>query len=116
MDLKLFKQLRENYEKFIAGAEKAINGDNAKDQTRSIFFDRKTLEELLAKTDKKEGGIKIYLGMYDKETVKVRGEKENSDDYIGKLTLILEASNDNSSTTDESWIMNGGKICPPNCN
>jgi hypothetical protein len=53
--------------------------------------------------------------MYDKETVEVRGEKENSDDYIGKLTLILEASNDNSSTTDESWIMNGGKICPPNC-
>mgnify|MGYP003137626733 CR=1 FL=1 len=116
MDLKLFKQLRENYEKFIAKAEKAINGEKAKDQTRSIFFDRKTIEELLAKTDKKEGGLKIYLGMYDEETVKVRGEKESSDDYIGRLTLILEASNDNSSTTDGSWIINGGKICPPNCN
>ncbi|AKP50772.1 hypothetical protein [Cyclobacterium amurskyense] len=115
MDLNLFRQLRENYEKFIFNAEKGINGDKAKEQTRSIFFDRKTIEELLAKTDDKEGGLKIYLGMYDKETVKVRGEKEDTEDYIGKLTLILAASNDNSSTTDDSWIRNGGKICPPDC-
>lgn len=115
MDLKIFRQLRENYEKFIANAEKAVNEDTAKDQTRSIFFDRKTIEELLAKTDEKEGGLKIYLGMYDKETVNVRGEKADSEEYIGKLTLILAASNDNSSTTEDSWIMNGGKICPPNC-
>lgn len=115
MDLKIFKQLRENYEKFIVNAEKAVNEDKAKDQTRSIFFDRKTIEELLAKTDEKEGGLKIYLGMYDKETVNVRGEKAESENYIGKLTLILAASNNNSSTTDDSWIRNGGKICPPDC-
>ena len=115
MDLKVFRQLRENYEKFIVKAEKAINEDKAKDQTRSVFFDRKTIEELLAKTDEKEGGLKIYLGMYDDDTVKERGGKEDSEDYIGKLTLILAASNDNSSTTDDSWIRNGGKICPPVC-
>jgi len=115
MDLRVFKQLRENYERFIANAEKAVNEDKAIDQTRSIFFDRKTIEELLSKTDEKEGGLKIYLGMYDKETANVRGEKEESEDYIGKLTLILAASNSNSSTTDDSWIRNGGKICPPDC-
>jgi len=115
MDLKEFQQLRENYEKFIEMAEKAINENKAKEQTRSVFFDRKTIEELLAKTDEKEGGLRIYLGMYDKGTVDVRGKEENSEDYVGKLTLILTASNNNSSARESSWIMNGGKICPPNC-
>ena len=115
MDLKEFQQLRENYEKFIAKAERAINEDNAMEQTRSVFFDRKVIEELLAKTDEKEGGLRIYLGMYDEDTIAVRGKEENSKDYIGKLTLILTASDNNSGARESSLIVNGGKICPPNC-
>lgn len=116
MDFKKFKLLKENYENFIGAAEKALNKEEAKTQTKSVFFDRKTIEKLLAQTDPDKGGIKIYLGMYDQETLSERDESSDmAKDYIGKLTLILTASNDNEDPDQESKMINGGRVCPPDC-
>ncbi|MEX2512523.1 MAG: hypothetical protein WD398_06430 [Cyclobacteriaceae bacterium] len=115
MDLKKFEKLKENYKKFSQKAEEAINGIDAVDQTQSVWFDRHSIEKLLAQTDKKSGGIRIFLGMYNEDTLSERDERDRSADYIGKLTLILTASNDNEKPEQESAIMNGGKVCPPDC-
>ncbi len=116
MDFKIFKLLRENYENFISAAEQALNKEKAKTQTKSVWFDRKTIEKLLAQTDPNKGGLKIYLGMYDQETLSEREESPDmAKEYIGKLTLILTASNDNEDPDEESKMINGGKVCPPDC-
>ncbi|SEJ10051.1 hypothetical protein SAMN05192553_102382 [Cyclobacterium xiamenense] len=115
MDLEKFDILKRNYEKFIQEAEKAINQESAKQQTRSVWFDRQTIEKLLAQTDPKQGGIKIYLGMYDERTVSERDDAERASDYIGKLTVVLTASNVNQDPGQETMIVNGGKVCPPDC-
>ncbi|MEX0883203.1 MAG: hypothetical protein WDZ72_06995 [Cyclobacteriaceae bacterium] len=115
MDLKKFEMLKENYKKFIQQAEEAINRENSIDQTQSVWFNRHSIEKLLAQTDEKSGGIRIFLGRYDKDTLSEREESDRSEDYIGKLTLILTASNDNEKAHQESAIMNGGKVCPPDC-
>lgn len=115
MDLRKFNTLKRNYDKFIQEAEEAINQKSAKEQTRSVWFDRETIEKLLAQTDAKTGGLKIYLGMYDEDTLSERDDLENATEYIGKLTVILTASDDNQDPEDEKMIVNGGKVCPPNC-
>jgi hypothetical protein len=115
MDIEKFEILKRNYEKFIQEAERAIHQESAKQQTRSVWFDRQTIEKLLDQTDPKQGGIKIYLGMYDKDTVSEQGERANRSDYIGKLTVILTASNDNDDPGQQTMIVNGGKVCPPDC-
>ncbi len=115
MDLKKFNTLKRNYDTFIQEAEQAINQKSAKEQTRSVWFDRQTIEALLAQTDAKTGGIKIYLGMYDEDTLSEREDPERAKEYIGKLTVILTASNDNQDPDQEKMIINGGKVCPPDC-
>jgi len=117
MDLKKFKQLRESYEKQIGQGKSGIdkNGEKITRQTQSVWFDRKTVQELLDKTDEKKGGIKIFFGEYDKETSEdVLGVKDPSD-LIGKLTVILGASNSNEDPEDGALLRNGGRICPPDC-
>ncbi|WP_439483176.1 hypothetical protein [Cyclobacterium plantarum] len=115
MDFKKFESLKLNYKKFITEAEEAINKETAKDQTRSVWFDRETIEKLLAQTDPKSGGIKIFLGMYDKDTLSEREDQDRAQAYIGKLTLVLTASDDNQDPGQETLIINGGKVCPPDC-
>ncbi|MFO7826642.1 MAG: hypothetical protein R6V72_22100 [Cyclobacterium sp.] len=115
MDFKIFERLKQNYNRFIREAEEAINKETARDQTRSVWFDRHTIEKLLAQTDPKTGGVKIYLGMYDKETLSEREDQERGEAYIGKLTLVLTASNENEDPNQETMIVNGGKVCPPDC-
>ncbi|MDN3689566.1 hypothetical protein [Cyclobacterium jeungdonense] len=115
MDLKKFNTLKRNYDKFIQEAEEALNQESAKDQTRSVWFDRQTIEKLLAQTDPKMGGLKIYLGMYDEDTLSERDDPERATEYIGKLTVILAASDENQDPDQEKLIVNGGKVCPPDC-
>src|SRR5690554_6887174 len=117
MDLKKFKQLRESYDRQIGKGEsgKDKNGEKITSQTQSVWFDRKAIQELLDKTDEKSGGIKIFFGEYDKETAdEVPGVKDPSD-LVGKLTVILGASNNNEDPDDGALLRNGGKICPPDC-
>jgi hypothetical protein len=117
MDVEKFKKLRKNYEKQIGCGNSGKNrkGKKITSQTQSVWFDRKSIEELLAKTDKDKGGIKIYFGEYDEETIAEVSEGNDPEDYVGKLMVILGASNDNEETVESSRLINGGSICPPNC-
>src|SRR5690606_22761895 len=112
MDIKKFKQLRESYNHHIgrgkSGRDK--NGEKVTHQTQSVWFDRKTIQELLDQTDENSGGIKMFFGEYDSETA---GEVQDIDDpreLVGRLTVILSASNDNEDPSEKTMIRNGGKI------
>lgn len=115
MDFRKFDRLRKQYEEFIAKAEKDLDGEKAIQQTRSVWFDRHTIEELLKQTDPERGGIKIFFGKYDEETLSESNTSASKQDLDGKLTVILAASNDNEDPQAESMVVNGGKICPPDC-
>lgn len=115
MDLKKFEQLKKQYEEFIAKAEKDIEGEKAIQQTRSVWFDRHTIEKLLAQTDPETGGLKIFIGRYDGETLPEQEGLPTNNELIGQLTLILTASNDNQDPETEAMVINAGKICPPDC-
>src|SRR5690554_5186458 len=117
MDLKKFKQLRESYEKQIGQGKSGIdkNGEKITRQTQSVWFDRKSIQELLDKTDEKSGGIKIYFGEYDEETAGEVPNINDPNDLVGKLTVILGASNNNEDPKEGALLKNGGRICPPHC-
>ncbi|MCC5939611.1 MAG: hypothetical protein JJU34_20190 [Lunatimonas sp.] len=115
MEFKKFKRLRANYEGFIETAERDIHGDKAIKQTRSVWFDRETIEKLLADTDSKKGGIKIYFGQYDQDTLPEIEDTELRKEMDGRLTVILAASNENKDPEEETQIVNGGWFCPPHC-
>jgi len=117
MDLKKFIRLRESYKQHVGRGKSGRdqNGDEVKEQTQSVWFDRRTIQELLDKTDEKGGGIKIYFGEYDKETASEVPNIKDPNDLVGKLTVILGASNYNEDPEDEALLRNGGRICPPDC-
>lgn len=117
MDLKKFEKLRKSYAEQVGCGEsgKDHRGEKVTKQTQSLWFDRKTIEELLAKTDEKTGGIKIYFGEYDEDTADEVTNIRDPQELVGKLTVILGASNNNEDPTDGALLRNGGKICPPHC-
>ena len=117
MDLKKFEKLRKSYAEQVGCGEsgKDHRGEKVTKQTQSLWFDRKTIEELLAKTDEKTGGIKIYFGEYDEDTADEVTNIKDPQELVGKLTVILGASNNNEDPTDGALLRNGGKICPPHC-
>lgn len=67
---------------------------NKTNQTSWIFFDRETLEGLLAKADKDPavGGIQFYITEYTEETAEKFYPKEASE-YTGQMTLVMRAAN-----------------------
>jgi len=111
MDTKTFKRLTAAYKNSLGTGKPCHNNEGREitSQSQSIWFDRNTIMKLLEQTDEISGGLKIYFGAYDKETTKDPEE-------VGKLTVVLAASNNNEDPTEESQIENGGRICPPNCN
>lgn len=113
MDLKKFQELTKAYQDSIGSGKPGHNRDRQPitKQSTSIWFDRKTLENLLAKTDEKTGGIKIFFAQYGPDDL-LESEKH---DYTGQLTVVLAASNDNEDPTEEDEIENGGRLCPPDC-
>ena len=116
MDFKKFERIRKQYEDFIAKAEKEVEGGKSIQQTRSVWFDRHTIEKLLKQTDPKTGGIKMFFGKYDEDTLSESDQTSKTEELDGKLTLILAASDANQDPEVETMIVNGGKICPPDCN
>jgi len=115
MDFKKFDRLKKQYEEFIDKAEKDVEKEKAIQQTRSVWFDRHTIETLLAQTDPKTGGLKIFFGKYDEDTLSESDSLANKKDLDGKLTLIVAASDANQDPQQEMMIVNGGQVCPPNC-
>ena len=55
------------------------------------------------------------LGEDDKDTVDEVTDIKDPNELIGKLTVILGASNDNEDPTEGVSLRNGGRICPPHC-
>lgn len=110
MDIKTFNRLKDAYKNSLGQGKPSLNseGKEITSQSQSIWFDRKTIMRLLDQTDERSGGLKMYFSAYDKETTKDPEE-------IGKLTIILAASNDNEDPTEENQIDNGGRLCPPHC-
>ncbi|MDI1323826.1 MAG: molecular chaperone DnaK [Algoriphagus sp.] len=90
------------------------------DQTDWIFFDRETLENILAQADKdpKKGGIKFYLTEYTEETASTI-HPENPETYVGRLALVLSPVTSESveitGADGDGNYYNKGVACPPTC-
>jgi hypothetical protein len=128
---------REELKNFVSVYNKSVrkgikgknkDGKDVQEQTSWAFFDREVIEKLLAQTDPKCGGIKIYFGQYDRKNLDlVPIDRKEREDYIGRVSLALSAANrkedgifdvfDTNPLEDEgnSSIENGGRICPPHC-
>ncbi|MFC4870423.1 hypothetical protein [Negadavirga shengliensis] len=115
MDLEKFKKLKANYDKLMELANRAVPSGEFANQSKSVWFDRQSIEKLLAQTDEKTGGLKIFFGVYDESTAADIQSSRPGKESIGKLTVILTASDENKSTDLPDRIMNGGKTCPPDC-
>ncbi|AFL83291.1 hypothetical protein Belba_0636 [Belliella baltica DSM 15883] len=130
----LIKKFRENYSKHgqinIPGRDK--DDKPIEKQTDWVWFDRETIEEALKKADAdgKVGGLKMYFGQYNKETIAmIPADRPKREDYIGRISLVLVPTNktdgglqeigdaigsdDSDEEEEDGW--NGGKLCPPNC-
>ncbi|RIW18526.1 molecular chaperone DnaK [Algoriphagus lacus] len=112
-----FEQMKAKYDQEVKKGKpaKGKKGDIV-DQTDWIFFDRKTLEEILA--DPNAGGIKFYFTEYTEEVAK-KLHPENPDEYVGRINLVMTASVDGQGeildASGDSSYYNRGKLCPPTC-
>jgi hypothetical protein len=117
-----FESMKAKYDKEVKKGKPAKDKENKDkiDQTNWIFFDRETLEGLLAKADKdpKKGGIQFYITEYTEEVAK-KYHPNDVDKLTGALTLVMRSANlENellSASEDEDVYENIGRICPPHC-
>lgn len=129
---------RSAYDKSVRKCKKGKNnkGEEIEEQTEWIWFDRNTLMDLLKHADDASGGIKMYIGQYDKKNINILPdsypEKENC---IGRISLALTPANKTDAgiidvtaptiadaaeisramSVQSNMILNGGTICPPYC-
>lgn len=91
-----FENMKAKYDKEVKKGKPAKGKDDKdKDnQTSWIFFNRATLERLLAKTDQEPevGGIQFYFTEYTEETAEKFYPKEALE-YTGQMTLVMRAAN-----------------------
>jgi hypothetical protein len=117
-----FESMKAKYDKEV---KKGKPGKNKKgdisDQTDWIFFDRETLERLLAKADKdpKKGGIQFYMTEYTEE-VAAKYHPNEVEKLTGALTLVMRPANIENELI--SAVLAGGDdyenigtMCPPFC-
>lgn len=116
-----FLAMQEKYKNEVREGKPAldINGKEKKNQTNSIFFDRATLERILAQTDEDPnvGGIVFYFGEYTEEVAKKFYPDEYTN-YVGSLSLVMKAANKEEHgivTVKNDWFENKGTNCPPRC-
>ncbi|MBS4071623.1 molecular chaperone DnaK [Algoriphagus aquatilis] len=112
-----FEQMKGKYDQEVKKGKPAKDkkGD-VTNQTDWIFFDRSTLEEILA--DSNATGIKFYFTEYTEATAKAF-YPENPDQYVGRINLVMTASGDGQgdildASGDPSYF-NKGQMCPPHC-
>ncbi|OYX08687.1 MAG: hypothetical protein B7Z16_18980 [Algoriphagus sp. 32-45-6] len=112
-----FEQMKLKYDQEVKKGKpaKGKKGD-IDNQTDWIFFDRATLEGILADPNAK--GIKFYFTEYTEDVAK-KLHPENSDKYIGRVNLVMAAASDGLSeiqdSTGEPSYYNKGMMCPPQC-
>ena len=114
-----FDQMKKKYDDEIRKGGKGQGPSrNVDNQTNWIFFDRKTIEELLQKTDPDKGGIRIYFTEYTEETAQ-QLYPDNPDDYIGRLNLVISPANAEGTMLTHAGVegeyYNKGASCPPTC-
>jgi hypothetical protein len=118
IDREDFEQMRNKYLQEIGSGNPGIDeSGEVKNQTRWIFFDRESLERILAQADPdpKKGGIKFYLTEYTKEVAE-KYHLSNSASYVGRITLVFEAGNrDNLQKDAGNDLENIADLCPPSC-
>lgn len=120
-----FDSMKAKYDQEVRKGKPA-KGNNERDKTNQtswIFFDRETLEGLLAKADQdpKVGGIQFYLTEYTEETAKKFYPNE-ADEYTGQMTLVMRAANLKGNQLsaieieeDGGEYQNRGTQCPYVC-
>lgn len=108
------------------------NDKDIEEQTEWIWFDRNTLLNLLNHADEKTGGIKMYIGQYDKKNIELLPERyPNRESCIGRISLALTPANrtdagiidvtesssevSKSSSQGNNLLKNAGTMCPPFC-
>lgn len=110
-----FIKMKNSYAKGIGKgiASKDINGETITYQTRSIWFSKEKLEYLLSQTDELEGGIRIFFGQYDQDTVPEEFS-HIKEELVGRLTVVLASCKKDELPKPENFL-NGGDLCPPGC-
>jgi hypothetical protein len=125
---------RSAYDKSVRKCKKGKDkkGKKIEEQTEWIWFDRNTLMDLLKHADEKTGGIKMYIGQYDKKNIKILPDSfPDKENYIGRISLALTPANKTdagiidvtsssvevlrASSEESNLIRNAGSICPPFC-
>jgi hypothetical protein len=119
-----FESMKTKYDKEVKKGKsaKGKNGKDKIDQTNWIFFDRETLERLLAKADKdpKVGGIQFYFTEYTEE-VASKYYPNDVDKVTGALTLVMRPANLQEGQDSVKILETGddfenrGTMCPPFC-
>jgi len=119
-----FESMKKKYDKEVKKGKPAEDkkGKDKIDQTDWIFFDRETLEGLLAKADKdpKVGGIQFYFTEYTEE-VASKYYPNDVEKLTGALTLVMRPANLQQGLDSvkllgtEDDYENRGTICPPFC-
>lgn len=114
-----FEQMKAKYNKEVKKGKpgKGKKNEEVTDQTDWIFFDRETLEKVLAQTDSdsKKGGIKFYFTEYTQELAE-KYHPNDSEAYVGRLTLVFEAAHlDTLNQASGENLENIGRTCPPRC-
>jgi hypothetical protein len=117
-----FESMKLKYSKEVKKGKPAKDkkGKDKIDQTNWIFFNRETLEGLLAKADKdpKKGGIKFYITEYTEE-VAAKYHPNEVEQLTGALTVVMRAANLNEDQitleNPEEDYQNNGVLCPPYC-
>lgn len=117
MDLKKFQPSNKNYCKPIASSNGGRNAHKQKitNPAQSIWFDRKTIQEHLAKTEEKKKGTKIYFGAFVEDNVGENSEVKDSRELKEELTVIWGASHNNEGPAVKVLPVNEGKLYPPKC-
>lgn len=113
--------MKAKYDKEVKKGKPAKDKENKDkdDQTNWIFFDRETLEGLLAKADQdpEVGGIQFYFTEYTEETAK-KFYPDEVEAYTGQITLVMRAAKLKGGKLelgeDDDYV-NHGQICPPLC-
>ncbi len=118
IDKEEFELMREKYALEVGSGMPGMNSLTIiTDQTKWIFFDRESLERVLAQAnpDPKKGGIKFHFAEYTQEVAE-KHHPQDSNSYVGRLTLAFEAADkDNLNQDSGTDFENIGGICPPDC-
>ena len=118
-----FESMKAKYDKEVKKGKpgKGAKGKDKDHQMNWVFFDRATLEGLLAKVDEdpKVGGIQFYITQYTEDTAKKIYPNEAAA-YVGQLTVVMRPANLKGNQLvflggDGDGYEGGGMECPYLC-